>query len=119
MEQFTATTVSGEIGGWVTGDGPPVLVLHGGPGLGYEYMDDVVAEVAARYRVATFQQRGLEPSSLEGEFTIAEAVSDIVFLLQVEGDWAVKLVGRYHDVLHHADGTWRFHRREARWADAG
>ena len=49
----------------------------------------------------------------------AEAVSDVVFLLQVEGDWAVKLVGRYHDVLHHADGTWRFHRREARWADAG
>lgn len=48
----------------------------------------------------------------------AEAVSDVVFLLQVEGDWAVKLVGRYHDVLHQADGTWRFHRREARWADA-
>lgn len=49
----------------------------------------------------------------------AEAVSDIVFLLQVEGEWAVKLVGRYHDVLHHADGAWRFHRREASWAPAG
>ena len=91
MEQFTATTVSGEIGGWVTGDGPPVLVLHGGPGLGYEYMDDVVAEVAARYRVATFQQRGLEPSSLEGEFTIAEAVSDIVAVLDALG-WATAYV---------------------------
>ena len=49
----------------------------------------------------------------------AEAVSDVVFLLNVEGDWSVKLVGRYLDVLHHADGAWRFHRREARWADAG
>ncbi len=49
----------------------------------------------------------------------AEATSDVVFLLLVDGDWAVKLVGRYHDVLHHVDGAWRFHRREARWADAG
>jgi hypothetical protein len=23
----------------------------------------------------------------------------------------VQFVARYHDVLHHDDGTWRFHRR--------
>jgi hypothetical protein len=43
----------------------------------------------------------------------AEAVSDVVFLLMGERGWKVQLVGRYHDVLHHDDGTWRFHHRRA------
>src|SRR6478672_2331228 len=95
MEQtrFTARTSSGELGGWVTGDGPPVLALHGGPGLGYEYMDDVVAQVAAHYRVATFQQRGLSPSVLDGEFTIAEAVADIAAVLDELGWDTAYLLG--------------------------
>ena len=46
----------------------------------------------------------------EGEAT---AVSDVVFLLLHDSGWSVQLVGRYHDRLHHEDGTWRFHRREA------
>ncbi|MDR7255467.1 pimeloyl-ACP methyl ester carboxylesterase [Nocardioides sp. BE266] len=88
---FTAVTESGELGGRVVGDGPRVLALHGGPGLGYEYLGDVVDEVAARYRVATFQQRGLAPSTLDGEFTIAEAISDIVAVLDALG-WATAYV---------------------------
>ena len=43
----------------------------------------------------------------------AEAVSDMVFLLLGDRGWKVQLVGRYHDVLHHDDGTWRFHDRRA------
>jgi SnoaL-like domain len=43
----------------------------------------------------------------------ATAISDVVFLLSGDGGWAVQLVGRYHDTLHHDDGTWRFHRRVA------
>jgi len=43
----------------------------------------------------------------------ATAVSDVVFLLLGESGWSVKLVGRYHDVLHHEEGTWRFHHRSA------
>ena len=44
----------------------------------------------------------------------ASATSDVVFLLKGDEGWAVTVVGRYHDVLHHDDdGTWRFHRREA------
>ena len=43
----------------------------------------------------------------------ATAISDVVFLLQGDAGWAVQLVGRYHDTLHHDDGTWRFHRRAA------
>lgn len=78
---FTADTESGALSGWITGEGPRVLAIHGGPGMSYNYLDDAVAELAARYRVATFQQRGLAPSTEQGEFTVAEAVGDIAAVL--------------------------------------
>jgi hypothetical protein len=43
----------------------------------------------------------------------ATATSDVVFLLLSDSGWAIKLVGRYHDVLHRAEGAWRFHNRTA------
>ena len=43
----------------------------------------------------------------------AKAVSDVVFLLQGKEGWAVQLIGRYHDTLHHTDDGWRFHHRRA------
>ena len=43
----------------------------------------------------------------------AEAISDVIFVLQGDAGWSIQLVGRYHDTLHHYDGTWRFHRRAA------
>jgi uncharacterized protein (TIGR02246 family) len=43
----------------------------------------------------------------------ARATSDVIFILKGEEGWSVRLVGRYRDVLHHADGRWRFHRRTA------
>ena len=43
----------------------------------------------------------------------ATAVSDVIFILLGKAGWAIQLVGRYHDTLHHDDGTWRFHRRVA------
>ena len=42
----------------------------------------------------------------------------MIFLLQGDAGWAIQLVGRYHDTLHHDDGTWRFHRREATFVTA-
>ncbi len=72
----------GELAGWVSGDGPRVLAVHGGPGMSYDYLDDAVDELAARYRVATFQQRGIRPSTEQGEFTVAEAVADIAAVLE-------------------------------------
>ncbi|WP_107766435.1 alpha/beta fold hydrolase [Nocardioides terrigena] len=84
---FTAATGTGDLTGWVAGDGPPVLAVHGGPGLGHEYLDGLVEELASRYRVATFQQRGLPPSTEQGDFTVAEAVTDLVAVLDHLG-WA-------------------------------
>jgi hypothetical protein len=43
----------------------------------------------------------------------AKAISDVIFLLRGQSGWAIQLVGRYHDTLHHDDGTWRFHHRAA------
>ena len=43
----------------------------------------------------------------------ANAISDVIFLLQGESGWAIQLVGRYQDTLHDDDGTWRFHHRAA------
>lgn len=58
-------------------------------------------------------QRHLTMNTLVTHWTAddAEAVSDVVFLLMGTDGWTVQLVGRYHDVLHNDDGTWRFRRR--------
>ena len=42
----------------------------------------------------------------------ATATSDVVFILEGKEGWGIQFVARYHDTLHHDDGTWRFHRRE-------
>jgi pimeloyl-ACP methyl ester carboxylesterase len=78
---FRVETASGELSGWLAGDGPRVVAIHGGPGMSFDYLDDAVMELAERYRVATYQQRGQAPSTKQGEFTIAEALSDITAIL--------------------------------------
>ncbi|WP_404390382.1 alpha/beta fold hydrolase [Humibacillus xanthopallidus] len=104
---FAAGTSCGELSGWVTGSGPRVLAIHGGPGMGFTYLDDAVEELAGRYRVATYQQRGLAPSTDQGEFTIAEAVSDIAAVLDGLGWDRAYLMGHSwggHLVFHAAAG---------------
>jgi pimeloyl-ACP methyl ester carboxylesterase len=104
---FTVATGSGELSGWVSGEGPRLLAIHGGPGMNFDYLDDAVAELAARYQVATFQQRGLAPSTEQGEFTVAEAVADIAAVLDGLGWATTYLMGHSwggHLVFHAAVG---------------
>jgi len=104
---FTVATRSGELSGWLAGKGPRVLAIHGGPGMSYNYLDDAVTELAARYQVATFQQRGLAPSTEQGEFTVAEAVADIAAVLDGLGWDTAYLMGHSwggHLVFHAAVG---------------
>lgn len=90
-ETFTVDTAAGSLAGWVTGSGPRVLLLHGGPGLSFEYVDEIAAELATGFRVAAYQQRGVEPSTLQGPFTIAQAIEDAIAVL--DGlDWDRALV---------------------------
>ena len=104
---FTVATPSGELSGWLTGEGPRILAIHGGPGMSCDYLDDAVAELAARYQVATFQQRGLAPSTEQGEFTVAEAVTDVAAVLDGLGWETAYLMGHSwggHLVFHAAAG---------------
>jgi pimeloyl-ACP methyl ester carboxylesterase len=86
-ESFSVQSASGHLTGWMAGDGEPVLLLHGGPGLSYEYLDGLAAELGEGFRVAGFQQRGLEPSTAEGPFTMAQAIDDVIAVLDGLG-WA-------------------------------
>ena len=64
-----------------------------------------MAELAAHYQVATYQQRGLAPSTEQGEFTIAQAVADIEAVLDGLGWDTAYLLGHSwggHLVLHAA-----------------
>jgi pimeloyl-ACP methyl ester carboxylesterase len=73
--------------------------------MNYDYLDDAVRELAVRYQVATFQQRGLVPSAVQGEFTVAEAVADIAAVLDGLGWETAYLVGHSwggHLVFHAA-----------------
>ncbi len=78
---FSAPADGGVLSGWVAGDGQPVLILHGGPGMTFTYADDAAAELVGGFRVANFQQRGLAPSVEEGPFTIPQSLADVVAVL--------------------------------------
>jgi pimeloyl-ACP methyl ester carboxylesterase len=81
------TTADGAISGWVSGDGPPVVLVHGGPGLSFEYLDGLADEFGAGFRVAGFQQRGLAPSTSDGPFTMTQALADVIAVLEAL-EWA-------------------------------
>ena len=90
---FSVPAGAGHLDGWHAGAGPPVLLLHGGPGLSYGHLDALAQELASGYDVASFQQRGLEPSTTDGPFTVAQAVADIDSVLDGLGWERAWLVG--------------------------
>ena len=92
-EVFTVAAAGGSLGGWLDGAGPPVLLLHGGPGLSFEYLDQLGEELTEDFRIAAYQQRGLEPSTLTGPFTIAQAVDDAIAVLDSLGWERALIVG--------------------------
>jgi pimeloyl-ACP methyl ester carboxylesterase len=90
---FVVAAAPGHLAGWRAGAGPPVLLLHGGPGLSYGHLDALAEELASAYDVAFFQQRGLEPSTVTGPFTVEQAVADIGAVLDGLGWDEAWLVG--------------------------
>jgi pimeloyl-ACP methyl ester carboxylesterase len=90
MTSFVVNVPDGPIAGTVDGDGPPLLLLHGGPGL-TDYMSALDDETAGWRRIR-YQQRGLAPSTLTGPFTIENHVADALAVLDQLGiDRAVVL----------------------------
>jgi pimeloyl-ACP methyl ester carboxylesterase len=74
--EFTTHDDGPLIGGRRAGSGPPVLLLHGGPGLGFDYLRDLAEELAQENDVAWYQQRGQEPSAAAPPNTVTADVGD-------------------------------------------
>jgi pimeloyl-ACP methyl ester carboxylesterase len=94
------------IAGRRAGSGPPVLLLHGGPGLGFDYLRDLADELAHENDVAWYQQRGLEPSATGGPCTVAADVEDARRVLDALGWEQAFVVGHSwggHLALHVAE----------------
>jgi pimeloyl-ACP methyl ester carboxylesterase len=100
---FAAPVPGGSLSGWIAGSGPEVLLLHGGPGLSFVYLDSMMGELVPGYRVACYQQRGVEPSTLEGPFAVEREVADAVAVLETLGwerSWVVGHSWGGHLLLH-------------------
>ena len=94
--EFTTRDDGPLIAGRRAGSGPPVLLLHGGPGLGFDYLRELAEELAHENDVAWYQQRGQAPSAVAGPFTGAADVGDARRSLDALG-WQRASVG---------DGRW-------------
>jgi pimeloyl-ACP methyl ester carboxylesterase len=104
--EFTTQDDGPLIAGRRAGSGPPVLLLHGGPGLGFDYLRELADELAEENDVAWYQQRGLEPSAAEGPYTVAADVGDARRVLDTLGWAEAYVVGHSwggHLALHVAE----------------
>jgi proline iminopeptidase len=74
----------------VSGTGPPVVCLHGGPGT-WDYLAPLAGLLDDTFTVIRFDQRGCGRSTGDGPFTIVQAVEDLdqVRAALGFGQWAV------------------------------
>jgi pimeloyl-ACP methyl ester carboxylesterase len=77
---------------WTTGSGPPLVMLHGGPGLP-DYLGPVAGIVDDLCLVHRYDQRGTGGSGWDGPHTIGRHVQDLVSLLDAWGHDKVLLAG--------------------------
>jgi pimeloyl-ACP methyl ester carboxylesterase len=89
---FTASVPGGVIAASQTGSGAPVLILHGGPGWS-DYTASLAAELQDAFRVIRFQQRGLEPSTTSGPFSVEQHVADAIAVLDAAGASRAYVIG--------------------------
>jgi ketosteroid isomerase-like protein len=84
------------------------------PGMGRHEGHDALRAAYSQWRPER-SQRHLVVNTLVTDWNDheANAISDVIFVLQGDSGWAIQLVGRYFDTLHHDDDRWRFHRRAA------
>ena len=102
-ESFEVGVDGGLLGGTVAGRGAPVLLLHGGPGIEWTYLRPLLDELAAGYRVAVYQQRGLPPSTAGPPYDMATQAADVVAVLDALGWGTALVVGHWwagHLLLH-------------------
>lgn len=76
----------------VSGDGPPVVLVHGGPGW-WDVLDDLAAMLADLATVHQWDQRGAGRSERRGPYTIERFVADLEAVRRRTGHERITLVG--------------------------
>lgn len=76
----------------VDGAGPPVVLLHGGPGV-CDYFGPIVPMLADRYAVHRYEQRGCGRTEMVAPFNVATLVGDLEALRRIWGIDRIRLVG--------------------------
>lgn len=92
----------------VTGQGPPLVLCHGGPGL-WDMFAELAADLADRHTVVRWDQRGCGRSQPGGPYTLARAVADVDAVVRAAGapaallghSWGATLALAY--ALEHPD----------------
>ena len=101
-EPFAVPIGDGVLAGHRGGDGPPALLLHGGPAWP-DYTEGCAEELAGLVTVHRYTQRGTAPSTVEGPYTIDAHVADAVAVLDhfaIDRAWAVGHSWGGHLALH-------------------
>jgi proline iminopeptidase len=102
---FRVETPAGSIAGTRVGQGPPALVLHGGPGLSGEYTEPLALELADIFDTIRYQQRGQEPTTVREPYTVEAHVDDATALLDglgIERAWIIGHSWGGHLAMHMA-----------------
>lgn len=95
----------------VTGDGPPVILCHGGPGL-WDMFADLADMLAPAMTVIRWDQRGCGRSARRGPYSLARTVADLDAVRSHFGvdraavfghSWGASVALRY--ALDHADNV--------------
>jgi pimeloyl-ACP methyl ester carboxylesterase len=93
FEELRVSVPGGEIFATRRGSGPGAIFLHGGPGMGAEYIIGLVEELDGLFDGLLPQQRGLFPSTLEGPRDVETHVADHIALLDHLGWERAWLIG--------------------------
>ena len=93
FEHLTVDVPGGRIFATRRGAGPAALLLHGGPGIGAEYLVGLVEELDGLINGVLPQQRGLEPSTLDGPRDVETHVADMIAVLDGLGWDRAWLIG--------------------------
>jgi proline iminopeptidase len=101
-EPFSVRIGEGALAGHRGGDGPPALILHGGPAWP-DYTEGLAAELSGLLRTHRYTQRGARPSTVGGRYTIEAHVDDAIAVLdrfEIERAWVVGHSWGGHLALH-------------------
>lgn len=101
-QRFEVPVGDGVLVGRRGGEGPPALVLHGGPGVP-DYTVGLAAEIGDVLSTYRYTQRGVPPSRVGGPYTIESHAADATAVLDhfgIERAWAVGHSWGGHLALH-------------------